>query len=45
MPLRELLLADPDIKEYLKREEIEDLFDYNYHLRQVDYIFRRAGLE
>ncbi|NLW06760.1 MAG: adenylosuccinate lyase [Clostridia bacterium] len=45
MPLQELLLADPDIKEYLKREEIEDLFDYNYHLRQVDYIFRRAGLE
>jgi adenylosuccinate lyase len=44
-PLQELLLADPDIKGYLNREEIEELFNCDYHLRQVDYIFRRAGLE
>lgn len=43
-PLKELLLADPDIKTYLNAKEIEELFDYDYHLQQVDYIFRRAGL-
>ncbi len=44
-PLKELLLKDSDIRDYLSVEEIEGLFNYDYHLRQVDYIFRRAGLE
>ena len=42
--LKSLLLADPAVMEKLGPAEVEDLFDYNYHLKNVDYIFRRAGL-
>jgi len=45
VPLKELLVKDPDIKNCLDSKEIETIFDYDYHLRYVDYIFRRAGLE
>lgn len=41
---KELLLKDPDIMSYLDEKEIESIFDYNYYLSHVDYIFRRAGL-
>lgn len=44
-PFKELVLQDKDIKAHLDAREIEALFDYDYHLRHVDYIFRRAGLE
>ena len=40
-----LILNDPDITRYLSSEEISQLFDYGYHLKQVDYIFRKAGIE
>lgn len=39
-----LVTVDPDISKYLSKDEIDNLFDYNYHLRHVDYIFSRAGL-
>ncbi len=39
-----LVTVDPDISRYLTKEEIADLFDYDYHLRHIDYIFNRAGL-
>jgi len=41
---KELVKADPDLSRYLKPEEIEELFDYAYHTKHVDYIFARAGL-
>ncbi|QGP91303.1 Adenylosuccinate lyase [Neomoorella glycerini] len=44
-PFKELVLKDRDITSLLDAKEIEALFDYDYHLRHVDYIFRRAGLE
>ncbi|MGI9860444.1 adenylosuccinate lyase [Moorella naiadis] len=44
-PFKELVLKDQDIKAHLDPQEVEELFDYDYHLRHVDYIFRRAGLE
>lgn len=44
-PFKELVMKDPDITARLDAREIETLFDYDYHLRHVDYIFRRAGLE
>lgn len=44
-PFQELIQKDPDITQYLTSAEIKELFDYNYHLKQVDYIFRQAGLE
>ncbi|MGI9952240.1 adenylosuccinate lyase [Moorellaceae bacterium AZ2] len=45
VPFKELLLRDPEVTSYLSPAEMEELFDYNYHLKHVDYIFRRAGLE
>ena len=44
-PFKELVLKDRDIMDHLDPQEVEELFDYDYHLRHVDYIFRRAGLE
>jgi len=44
-PFKELILADPVITARLNPAEIEALFDYAYHLKNVDYIFRRAGIE
>ncbi|WP_297202292.1 adenylosuccinate lyase [Thermanaeromonas sp.] len=41
---KELLLKDPEITCRLSPSEIEELFDYNYHLKYIDYIFERAGL-
>jgi len=42
---KDLILKDPEITRYLNPEEIEDLFDYNYHTKNIDYIFRRLELE
>ncbi|MBC1478766.1 adenylosuccinate lyase [Listeria welshimeri] len=44
VPFRELVEQDTTITENLSREEIEDCFDYNYHLKNVDLIFDRLGL-
>ena len=41
---KELLLLDEELQKFLKPEEIEELFDYNYHLKHVDTIFKRFGL-
>jgi adenylosuccinate lyase len=40
-----LILQDKDIMSYLNNEEVDRLFDYDYHTRHIDYIFQRAGLE
>ncbi|WP_221568280.1 adenylosuccinate lyase [Alkalihalobacillus sp. TS-13] len=42
---RELIEAEPRVTEMLAPAEIEDCFDYNYHVREVDNIFKRVGLE
>jgi adenylosuccinate lyase len=42
---RALLLADPDVLAVLSPAEIESCFDLGYHLRHVDAIFRRVGLD
>jgi len=42
---RALLLADADVRAVLSVAEIESCFDLGYHLRHVDAIFRRVGLE
>ncbi|MGM9967803.1 adenylosuccinate lyase [Rummeliibacillus sp. POC4] len=41
---RELVEADEKITSYLSKEEIDDCFDYHYHLKNVDMIFERLGL-
>ena len=35
---------DPDITKYLTKAEIEECFDYQWFLRNVDMIFARYGL-
>ncbi|MBF6625935.1 adenylosuccinate lyase [Aerococcaceae bacterium zg-BR9] len=41
---RTLVEADATITAHLAPEDIEDAFDYQYHIRQVDAIFDRLGL-
>ncbi|MBO0439737.1 adenylosuccinate lyase [Candidatus Enterococcus ikei] len=41
---RPLLEADEKITSILSKEELDDAFDYNYHLKNVDIIFQRVGL-
>ncbi|MFW8576488.1 adenylosuccinate lyase [Enterococcus entomosocium] len=41
---RPLLEADPAITEVLTKADLDDAFDYNHHLKQVDTIFERVGL-
>lgn len=41
---REVIQENPQVKEYLKPEEIQVLFDWNYHLKHIDEVFRRLGL-
>lgn len=41
---KELIEADEKITSRLSQEEINDCFDYSYHLSQVDTIFERLGL-
>ncbi|WP_288746263.1 adenylosuccinate lyase [uncultured Enterococcus sp.] len=42
---RPLLEQDAKIMSILSKEELDDAFDYHYHLKQVDTIFKRVGLE
>ena len=39
-----LLKADAEVTTTLPPEELEPLFDYQYHLRYIDDIFKRLGL-
>lgn len=43
-PLKQLLLQQSEIAEMLTPQEIEDCFDLKIHLRNVDKIFKRAGI-
>ncbi|HZG59711.1 adenylosuccinate lyase [Bacillus alveayuensis] len=44
VPFRSLIEADETITSRLTKEQIDDCFDYNYHLKHVDTIFERLGL-
>jgi adenylosuccinate lyase len=39
-----LLLADEKIMSVLSEEDLNDAFDYQWHLKNVDTIFKRVGL-
>jgi adenylosuccinate lyase len=41
---RSILEEDPTVTSTLTKEELDDCFDYRYHLKHVDTIFRRLGL-
>ena len=38
----DLIKADEEISSILSKDEIEDIFDLNYHLRQIETIFSRV---
>ena len=42
---REIIENHEEIMSYLGTEELNDAFDYHYHIRQVDEIFHRVGLD
>jgi len=39
------LVENSPIMEYLTEDDVADAFDYHYHLRHVDEIFKKVGLE
>jgi adenylosuccinate lyase len=40
--LFDLLKSDPEVTRYIKPQELEKLFDLDYHLKHVDTIFARV---
>ncbi|QED46447.1 adenylosuccinate lyase [Cytobacillus dafuensis] len=44
VPFRSLIEQDEKITSNLSLAEIDDCFDYNYHIKHVDTIFDRLGL-
>lgn len=45
VPYHPLLEADPIVAKQLTKEDLDDAFDYHWHLRHVDDIFHRVGLD
>jgi len=41
---RDCLLLDPVVPKYLSEKELDNIFDLNYYLRNVNRIFRKLGL-
>ena len=41
---RQLLEADETVMSHLTMEDLDDCFDHTYHLKAVDGIFERLGL-
>lgn len=41
---RQILEEDSRVTEWLNQEEMDDCFNYNWHLKHVDTIFERLGL-
>lgn len=41
---KDALLADDGIRSVLSADEVEDIFNYKYHIKNVDKIFRRVGI-
>ncbi len=41
---RQLIEADPDVTKVLTPSEIEECFNLSYHLKNVNYILKRAGI-
>ncbi|MCH1624683.1 adenylosuccinate lyase [Fredinandcohnia quinoae] len=44
VPFRELIEGEDSITSRLTHEQINDCFDYRYHIKHVDMIFERLGL-
>ena len=44
LTFREALFRDDGIRSVLSEDEIGDIFDFKYHTRNVDRIFRKVGI-
>ncbi len=44
LEFKEALLSDGDIRSVLSEKEIEEIFNFRYHIKNVDRIFRKAGV-
>jgi len=42
LPFKSLLLKNKTIRKYLSPKEIKEIFDLDYYLKNIDYIFRRV---
>ena len=42
IPFADLLKKDKEVSKLMSDEEIEEIFDINYHLKHVDSIFERV---
>lgn len=42
--LQDVVLKDKDILSHLSEKEVKDVFDYDYHTKNVDKIFKRVGI-
>ncbi|MFD1420409.1 adenylosuccinate lyase [Lactiplantibacillus songbeiensis] len=45
LQFKPLVEANAEIRQHLDQAAIDDAFDYHYHLRHVDDIFKRLGLD
>jgi len=41
---KDALLKDDGVRSILNEEEIEDIFDFRYHLKNIDKIYRKVGI-
>jgi len=44
MTFKDALLADDGMRSILTEDEIEEIFDFKYHVKHVDRIFRKVGI-
>ena len=44
LPFRSVLEEQPEITVTLSKEDLDDAFDYHYHIKNVDLIFKRVGI-
>ena len=42
LDFKELLQNDSDVSKKLSEKELNEIFDLNYHLKNIDYIFKRV---
>jgi adenylosuccinate lyase len=42
---RDLVEKSTEVSRWLSAEEVAEAFDYSYHMKSVDTIFKRAGIK
>jgi len=42
---KEIILKQQEIKKYMTEDEIDNIFDYNYFIRNIDYVYQKVYKE